>query len=116
MGKSFALFIHLFEKDFYQTDLNMQWRQTDFLTYPLKQDLPHSSDLVLFVNGVAVFLFSSCSPKGSDSSVRIATHYGLDRTGIESRWGASFSAPIQTGPGAHPASYTMGTGSFPWVK
>jgi len=26
------------------------------------------------------------------------------------------SAPIQTGPGAHPASYTMGTGSFRGVK
>jgi len=26
--------------------------------------------------------------------------------------GARFSAPVQTGPGAHPASYTMGTGSF----
>jgi len=23
-----------------------------------------------------------------------------------------FSAPVQTGPGAHPASYTMGTGSL----
>ena len=23
---------------------------------------------------------------------------------------------VQTGPGAHPASYTMGTGSFPGVK
>jgi len=22
------------------------------------------------------------------------------------------SAPVQTGPGAHPASYTMGTGNF----
>jgi len=29
---------------------------------------------------------------------------------------ARFSAPIQTGPGAHPASYTRGTGSFPGVK
>jgi len=29
---------------------------------------------------------------------------------------ARFSAPIQTGPGAHPASCTMGTGSFPGVK
>ena len=27
-----------------------------------------------------------------------------------------FSAPVQTDPGAHPASYTMGTGSFPGVK
>ena len=30
--------------------------------------------------------------------------------------GARFCAPIQTGPGAYPASYTMGTGSFPGVK
>jgi hypothetical protein len=30
--------------------------------------------------------------------------------------GARFSAPIQTGPGAHPASNTMGTMSFPGVK
>ena len=30
--------------------------------------------------------------------------------------GARFSAPVQTGPVAHPASYTMGTGSFPGVK
>jgi hypothetical protein len=30
--------------------------------------------------------------------------------------GARFSAPVQTGPGAHPASYTMGDGSFPGVK
>ena len=25
-------------------------------------------------------------------------------------------ASVQAGPGAHPASYTMGTGSFPGVK
>jgi len=30
--------------------------------------------------------------------------------------GARFSAAIQTGPGAHPTSYTMGTVSFPGVK
>jgi hypothetical protein len=35
---------------------------------------------------------------------------------IESRWGARFSAPVQTGPGAHPASCTKGTGSFLGVK
>jgi hypothetical protein len=27
-----------------------------------------------------------------------------------------FTAPVQTGPGAHPASCTIGTGSFPGVK
>jgi len=36
--------------------------------------------------------------------------------GIQSRWRARFSAPVQTGPGAHPASCTMGTGSFTGVK
>jgi hypothetical protein len=51
-----------------------------------------------------------------DSSVGIATCYGLDVPGIESQWGMRFSAPVQTGPGAHSASYTMGTGSFPGVK
>jgi hypothetical protein len=30
--------------------------------------------------------------------------------------GASFSALVQTDSGAHPASYAMGTGSFPEVK
>jgi hypothetical protein len=30
--------------------------------------------------------------------------------------GARFSAPVQTGPGAHPASCTMGTGPFLGVK
>jgi len=29
---------------------------------------------------------------------------------------AGFSAPVQTGPGAHPASCTMGTESFPGGK
>jgi hypothetical protein len=30
--------------------------------------------------------------------------------------GARFSAPVQTGPEAHPASCAMGTGSFQWVS
>ena len=50
------------------------------------------------------------------SVVGIATGCGLDGPGIESRWGARFSAPVKTGPGAHPASCTMGTGSFPGVE
>ena len=42
--------------------------------------------------------------------------YGLDGPGIESgREGARFSA-VRTGPGAHSASCTMGTGSFPGVE
>ena len=51
--------------------------------------------------------------------VGIATGYGLDGPGIESRWGgARFSAPVQAGPGAHQASCTVQwvPGSFPGVK
>jgi len=52
---------------------------------------------------------------GRDSSVSIVTRYGLDGPGFESRWRARFSAPVQTDPAAQPASYTIGTGSFPGV-
>jgi hypothetical protein len=54
------------------------------------------------------------SHSGPSSIVSIAT--GLDGVGIESQWGVTFSAPVQTGPGAHPASCTKGTGSFPGVE
>ena len=53
---------------------------------------------------------------GPGSSVGIATGYGLDRSGDRIPVAARFSAPVQTGPEAHPASCTMGTGSFPRVK
>ena len=46
---------------------------------------------------------------GPGSVVGIATGNRLDGPGI----GARFSTPVQTGPGAHPASCRMGTGSFP---
>jgi hypothetical protein len=49
------------------------------------------------------------------SSVGIATDYRLDGPGIKSRWKQDFP-PAQTGPGSHPASCTIGTGSFPGVK
>jgi len=58
-------------------------------------------------------LFTLCGPV---SVVGIATGYGLDGPGIESRWGARLSSLVQTGIGAHPASCTMNTGSFPGVK
>ena len=55
-------------------------------------------------------------PNAPGSSVGIANGYGLDGPGIESRWGARFSALVQTGPAAHTASCPMGTGSLPVVK
>jgi hypothetical protein len=46
-----------------------------------------------------------------DSAVGIATGYGLDGARINS-FVDDFSAPVQTGPGVHPASYTMITWSL----
>ena len=48
---------------------------------------------------------------GRDSSVGRATRYGVASTVIESQWGTRFSATVEIGPGAYPASYTMGTAS-----
>jgi len=55
---------------------------------------------------------------GSGSAVGIMTSYRPDGLGIGIGIpvGARFSASVQTGPGAYPASYTMGTGSFREVK
>jgi len=44
----------------------------------------------------------------------IVTHCGLGGPGIEV--GTRFSAPIQTGPGVRPPSYTVGIGFFLGVK
>jgi len=53
---------------------------------------------------------------GQDSSVGIATHYGLDGPGIKSLWGRDFLHSSRLARGAHPTSYTLGTRSFPGVK
>jgi len=49
-------------------------------------------------------------PSGYSDSLRAG------RSGDLILVGARFSASVQTGPEAHPASYTMGKGSFPGVK
>ena len=60
---------------------------------------------------IRMFMISACKFVDLYSSVGVATRYGLDDSGIESRLWAIFSPPVETGPGAHPAFYTMGTGS-----
>jgi hypothetical protein len=68
----------------------------------------------VYRTGGGVLRLSSVGP---GSLLSIATGYGLDGSGIESRWGgARFSAPVQTDPWAHTASCTMSTGSFPGIK
>jgi hypothetical protein len=66
--------------------------------------------------------FSKQLRKSSDSSVGIVTGYGLDDRGPRVRFPAqagnfSLHCHVQTGSGAHPAPYPMGTGSsFPGDK
>ena len=52
---------------------------------------------------------------GLGSSVSIATELRARRSGDRIPVGRDFP-PVQTGPGTHTASCTMGTGSFPRVK
>ena len=54
--------------------------------------------------------FPFCVGVSRGSAVGKATRYGLGGPGIESRWEARFSSPVQVSCGYYPASYTMGTG------
>ena len=56
-------------------------------------------------------LLFKCICCGPGRSVGIATDYGLDGPGSNPGGGRDFP-PVQTGPGAHPVSCKMGTGSF----
>jgi hypothetical protein len=59
------------------------------------------------------FQYINIQTCGPGSVVAIATGWTVrDRIPVAAR----FSAPVQTCPGAHPVSCTMGTGSFPGVK
>jgi len=86
-------------------------RHTKF--HPLELEARRWLKQVLSGIGNQCILCSSTSALcGPGSLFSIATDYELDCPGIESWWGRDF-LPIQTGPGAHPASCIMGTGSFP---
>jgi hypothetical protein len=53
---------------------------------------------------------------GRDSAVDIANALWTGRFGDGIPAMVRFSAPVQTVPGPQPASYIIGTGSFPGVK
>jgi hypothetical protein len=53
---------------------------------------------------------------GPGRSVGYRDWLGVGRSGDRIPLGARFSASVETGPGAHPASCTMGTRYFPGVE
>jgi len=57
-----------------------------------------------------LFCVQTCTQERSQYSDSLRAGRSGDRIPVEAR----FSAPVHTGPGAHPASYTMGTGSLSW--
>jgi len=87
--------------------------EPDVLLLSSQQSHPVLSKLSQSKNPYLVFSINILISGGPGSSVGIATDYGL--SGIESRWGQDFP-PVQTGPGTHPASCTIGTGSFQGLK
>ena len=99
-------------KDFFVPGCNLSgWRN--------EEELPGERETVkkgMILDWFAFYARPYTHFGGRDSSVDIATCYGQDGPGIDFRWGARFSAPFQTGPGAHLASCTMGTESFRGVK
>jgi len=62
------------------------------------------------------YLVLTAFPRGLRKLSRYSDSPRAGRSGNLIPVGAKYSAPVQTGPGAHAASYTMGTGSFPGVK
>jgi len=90
-------------------DLQLELKKTQ--KQEINDNMPcHNNKTVIII--IIIIIIIMC---GLGSSVSIATDYSLHSLGIESRWGRDFP-PVQTGPGAHPASCKMGTGPFPGVK
>jgi hypothetical protein len=61
--------------------------------------------LELLIINLFIYLFIV----DQDISVGITPRYGFDGPRVKSRCAARFAVPVQTGPGSHRASYTIGT-------
>ena len=63
--------------------------------------------------GCFILVLTACEPGWLS---RYSDSLRAGRSGDRMPMGARFSAPVQTGPRAQPASYTMGTGPFAGQK
>jgi hypothetical protein len=88
-------------------------------TYTSARKLEHVSlaiQLTLFDmkirNSLKLMADTGCLSVGRDSLVYIMTELWAERSEDRNPVKAGFSALVQTGPGAHTATYTMGTRSL----
>jgi len=72
-----------------------------------------TTEILFFFARSRIFLCPNHARGGPGWLSRYSDSLRAGRPGFESR---RFSAPVQTGLGAHPASYTVGTGSFLGLK
>jgi len=97
-------------------ELRFWWTKNFFCTHFLCLCLPPSSNFDWrwpFSNlKTTIHNF----PARRDNLSRCSDSLRAGRSGDRMPVGARFSSPVQTDTGAHPASCTMGTGSFPGVK
>ena len=89
--------------------LPMVTEQHKYKTFSSALVFPSKKNTLLYL-GIA-----TCFGYGPGSSVGIATELRAGRSGDRIPLGRVFPS-VQTGPEAHPASCTMGTGSFPGVN
>ena len=99
--------------------LQSQWEATE---QPMRKSV-QKSDAIIQTPAASdendrseFWIFLPCIIENTILNYRPGNSVGIaGRSGIESRWGRDFP-PVQTGPGAHPASCKMGTGLLPGVK
>jgi len=88
---------------------NLMWLRTVLFCFNVDKILVTRHFINIFWSWINVFIITIIT------IIYYSDWLRAGRSRIESRWGRDFP-PIQTSPGAHPASYIMGTGSFPGVK
>jgi hypothetical protein len=94
----------------------------DYFFQDLRPKMPHTVRVTSLLSTCLKDLIIRDTNGELGSSVSIVSDYGLDDRSIEVRCPAEAngffsSLCVQTGSGAHPASFTMGTGGhFPGVK
>jgi hypothetical protein len=97
-----------FRYKYFPQQLILKYIQSMFL--PLNDQVSHSCKTTDKITVVYVIIY------GVGQLSQYSDWLRAGRSGDRIPVGARFSAPVQTVPGAHPAFFTMGTGSFPGVK